>query len=360
MKLIKPRFYDDFVCIAERCTDNCCIGWEIDIDPVSLERFDKVGGDFGERLRAAIHRRDDVCTFAFGEGERCALLREDGRCELILHEGEDSLCDICALHPRFFGWYNGIKEAGLGLCCEEVCRLLFSDSTPLSFKESEIDEEWDETCSEELLQYLTAARERLFSILQNREHPFADRLRSAAEYVRELQECLDNGELNVPDVQFSEAEKLDNNELASVIKELIHLWSRTESIGAEWDAHAECIEANCDQLAAAFGGFLEKNREELWRYEHLVVYFCYRYFLNGVFEGEIVSRFGFAMMSVLAVALSDCLSDIGGELTEWQRILNLKLYSKQMEYSEDNLELAYDAVWDTAWLMPENIADCFA
>ncbi len=360
MKLIKPRFYDDFICIAERCTDNCCIGWEIDIDPVSLERFDKVGGEFGERLRAAIHRRADVCTFAFGEGERCALLREDGRCELILHEGEDSLCDICALHPRYFGWYNGIKEAGLGLCCEEICRLMFADRAPLTFTESEIGEEWEENCSEELLQYLIAARARLFSILQNREHSFADRLVSAADFVRAVQECLDNGELNIPDIQLSQAEKPETRDIAAVIKGLIHLWNRTESIGAEWDAHAERIEANCEQLAAAFGGFLEKSSEEMWRYEHLAVYFCYRYFLNGVFEGEIVSRFGFAIMSVLAVALSDCLSDIDGCLTDWQRILNLKLYSKQMEYSEDNLELAYDAVWDTAWLVPENIADCFA
>lgn len=360
MRLIKPRFYDDFICIAERCTDNCCIGWEIDIDPVSLQRFEKVGGEFGERLRSAIHRKDEVCTFAFGEGERCALLREDGRCELILHEGEDSLCDICALHPRFFGWYNGTKEAGLGLCCEEVCRLLLSDSSPLSFVESEISEDWEETCSEELLQFLTAARERLFSVLQDREQPFADRLSTAAAFVRELQERLDNGMLIVPEIQLEAAEKLEDHELAAVVQELIHLWSRTESIGSEWEACAEELEMRSAELTQAFASFLEKSGEEMWRYEHLMVYFCYRYFLNGVFEGEIVSRFGFALMSVLSVALIDCLDDIDGALTERQRVLNLKLYSKQMEYSEDNLELAYDAVWDTARLIPEHIADCFA
>ena len=360
MKLIKPRFYDDFICIADRCTDNCCIGWEIDIDPAAMQRFEKVGGEFGERLRSAIHSREDVCTFAFGEGERCALLREDGKCELILHEGEDILCDICALHPRFFGWFNDRKEGGLGLCCEEVCRLLFADDAPLTFVDSEIDEEWEDTCSEELLQYLIAARERLFSVLQNREYSFAERLGCAADFVRELQERLDNGELIVPDTEISPVDKADKSDLAAVIKELIHLWSRTESIGAEWDARAAEFDQRSEELAAAFGNFLDSNREELWRYEHLAVYFCYRYFLDGVFEGEVVSRFGFALMSVLAVALFDCMSSLDASLTEWQRILNIKLYSKQMEYSEDNLELAYDAVWDTVWLTPENIAACFA
>ena len=33
-----PDFYRDFHCIADRCSDSCCIGWEIDIDPDTLAR----------------------------------------------------------------------------------------------------------------------------------------------------------------------------------------------------------------------------------------------------------------------------------------------------------------------------------
>ena len=172
MKLTKPYFYDKFVCTANRCTDNCCIGWEIDIDDDSMKRFSAAEGDFGKRLRHAIHEHDGVHTFAFGEGERCALLREDGLCELILNMSEDSLCDICALHPRFFGWYNGVKQAGLGLCCEEVCRLLFSDSSPLGFVTEQTDEPWEETCCEETLEVLIKARETLYGILQDRQHRY--------------------------------------------------------------------------------------------------------------------------------------------------------------------------------------------
>ena len=54
MELIKPSYYDEFHCIASACRDSCCIGWEIDIDRESLERYKQVDGPLGERLRRAV------------------------------------------------------------------------------------------------------------------------------------------------------------------------------------------------------------------------------------------------------------------------------------------------------------------
>ena len=82
--MMRPQFYDKFLCTGDKCTDNCCIGWEIDIDKPAMERFAKIPGEFGERLRSAIHGGEQP-TFALASGDRCALLREDGLCELILH-----------------------------------------------------------------------------------------------------------------------------------------------------------------------------------------------------------------------------------------------------------------------------------
>ena len=51
MILRKPDFYDSFECIASRCTDTCCVGWEIDIDEASQEAYRKVAGNaLGEEL----------------------------------------------------------------------------------------------------------------------------------------------------------------------------------------------------------------------------------------------------------------------------------------------------------------------
>ena len=51
MILRMPEYCSKFICTADRCTDNCCIGWEIDIDEKSLEYYESVEGDFGEKLK---------------------------------------------------------------------------------------------------------------------------------------------------------------------------------------------------------------------------------------------------------------------------------------------------------------------
>ena len=51
MKHYRPAYYKDFRCIASECSDNCCIGWEIDIDEKSAAFYRSVGGDFGCRKK---------------------------------------------------------------------------------------------------------------------------------------------------------------------------------------------------------------------------------------------------------------------------------------------------------------------
>ena len=31
MKLYAPKYYNEFKCIADKCTHSCCVGWEIDM-----------------------------------------------------------------------------------------------------------------------------------------------------------------------------------------------------------------------------------------------------------------------------------------------------------------------------------------
>ena len=34
-----PSYYKNFRCIADKCPDNCCRGWEIDIDEDTLDYY---------------------------------------------------------------------------------------------------------------------------------------------------------------------------------------------------------------------------------------------------------------------------------------------------------------------------------
>ncbi|MCQ2432955.1 MAG: flagellin lysine-N-methylase, partial [Clostridia bacterium] len=135
MKITKPDFYKDFHCIADRCRHSCCIGWEIDIDEDSLARYDTVPGPSGEKPRGNPDRADGyACFHLTGDEERCPFLKENGLCEMILTLGEDALCEICTEHPRFRNFFSEREEIGLGLCCEEACRILYSHKGPITLE----------------------------------------------------------------------------------------------------------------------------------------------------------------------------------------------------------------------------------
>ena len=44
MELIKPKFFDSFKCIADRCPDTCCAGWDVEIDDRSAEKYKEENG----------------------------------------------------------------------------------------------------------------------------------------------------------------------------------------------------------------------------------------------------------------------------------------------------------------------------
>ena len=77
-----PLYCKDFKCIADKCKDNCCVGWEIDIDPSSAEYYDSVGGEFGDRLKSNIEK-GEVCSFKL-KGERCPFLNDSNLCDIII------------------------------------------------------------------------------------------------------------------------------------------------------------------------------------------------------------------------------------------------------------------------------------
>ena len=130
---IRPAFYDDFACLAGRCRHSCCRGWEIDVDPDARRLYQTLPGPLGDELRAALQEQDGTWSFRLTESRDCPFLRSDGLCRLILALGEDSLCDICALHPRFYQDVGEHELAGLGLCCEAAARLLLESPGELLF-----------------------------------------------------------------------------------------------------------------------------------------------------------------------------------------------------------------------------------
>ena len=141
--IFRPDFYDRFQCLASGCRHSCCRGWEIDVDNDSAAFYRSLDGDLGQALSAALFEDEEGWHFRLDARERCPFLREDRLCRLICELGEDSLCDICALHPRFFQEIGGHELWGLGLSCEAVSALLWQGEGPLHFVSDEDDRPLD-------------------------------------------------------------------------------------------------------------------------------------------------------------------------------------------------------------------------
>ena len=123
MTIYWPNYYKNFTCKASNCLHTCCAGWVIGIDERSLMRF---GGDPDVSSKIS-----DGC-FVLEEDGRCPILRDDNLCEMIIKHGEDYLCDICREHPRFYNDFEDHTEAGIGLVCEEACRLVLESEAPFT------------------------------------------------------------------------------------------------------------------------------------------------------------------------------------------------------------------------------------
>ncbi len=124
MKLYAPTYYKNFRCIADKCEHSCCIGWEIDIDGNTLQKYKQLKSGYGAVIKESISM-EDTPHFRLCEGERCPHLNEQGLCKIILGVGEDYLCDICREHPRFYN-YTSVAEVGIGMSCIEATRIILS------------------------------------------------------------------------------------------------------------------------------------------------------------------------------------------------------------------------------------------
>lgn len=118
-----PDYCQNFRCKADKCVHTCCAGWVIGIDEDSLARFNKEP-DIACKI-------EDGC-FVLRDDGRCPFLRDDNLCEMIIKHGEDFLCDICKEHPRFYNEFEDHTEAGIGLVCEEACKLALTKDEPFA------------------------------------------------------------------------------------------------------------------------------------------------------------------------------------------------------------------------------------
>ncbi|MBE5796751.1 MAG: hypothetical protein E7327_05155 [Clostridiales bacterium] len=310
MRLIAPDCYPLFRCIADRCRHSCCIGWEIDVDPDKREMYRSVPGAFGERLNAAIDDSGDAPCFRLGPDERCPMLNQSGLCDLITALGEEALCQICADHPRFRNFYTDRTEIGLGLCCEEAARLILSREEPMTLITLEDDGVQEEPDDEELA--VLRMRGLLIAIMQDRSVPVTER----------LQRLTDTAQTSLP---------------RRTIAEWAEIYRDLERLDPAWDGVLDSLSAHPDAQPPAA---LETA------FEQFAVYLLYRHYPGTLEDGDSEGRVKLTALSVtLLMRLCAVHAAQHGRCTLEDCAEYARMYSAEIEYSEDNLAALLDEVY---------------
>lgn len=333
-EVVYPDYYGKFKCIADRCTDSCCIGWEIDIDSESVERYKHCGGSLGRRLSENITVSEDgTHSFVLGENERCPFLNSRNLCDIYAELGEDALCKICADHPRFRSFFSDRTEVGLGLCCEAAAEIILSRRGLFSFEKPE------KSSSDSFENALLDIRREAFKIVSEDGDVFDDLVR-LLKFSESAQLALDNGEaVSADNNSVGEFPFLKGGRLAENVLEIL---GKMESISPEWDNMlAEIISENYD-TAFPEGVRFDIN-EEL---KQAAQYFIFRHFPEAVDDGDVLSKAYFAAFGCAVIyVMEGVYFRKNGEISFTDRVNAAKLFSKQAEYSEENMEMFFDWVW---------------
>lgn len=291
-----PTFYHTFQCKANQCHHTCCQKWTIDVDAETAKLYQTLPTPLGEDLRKFMTIDDEGYYFMFSDKQpTCPLLREDGLCRVVLELGEDSLCDTCHMHPRFYKYIEDLELCGVGLSCEEsVEKLLATEGDQLLFTIEDDDGEF------------TAE-----------DHPVLEN----------IFDLLALG-INPAICQFT------LNHSIHYCQELVTVYKKTEPIDEEWTKQLAHLEAMLSSTTASTTmDLLKADTIDVSALNKVYQYILYRQ-IDMLAEYSLESLVRYAFDATVFIAL---LTHQFGNLPE-----QIRRWSEQIEYDEDNVAFLFN------------------
>ncbi len=298
-----PGYYRGFKCTADKCRHSCCIDWEIRIDRETLEKYKGI-----ENIYRTVDECGEDAHFVLTEEGRCPHLSDCGLCNIIVDCGEDHLSEICRNHPRFFNRVAEDRcEAGLGIVCEEACRLVLEADEPFSLSLIASDKVNDGGGAESFDCFdKLGARDEIMSVIEAS--------RSYSEAALKLKAGFRLPEIHTEDEWFDRFLELEI--LDTVWAEMLKS-AKITGLGTEDSARPQ-----------------KSSGAELDIYcKRLLKYFVYRHVSMAGSRDNFRARLGF---SILSVEMIRSIFE-SGDVHTFDTLAEIsRLYSSEIEYSEDN------------------------
>ena len=327
MEYTFPHYFEKFRCVAGKCEDTCCAGWAIMIDEDTLEKYENYQGSFGNRLRNSINWEEGCfCQYE----KRCAFLNDENLCDLHIEAGEDMLCDTCRNYPRHMEEFEGLREGSLSLSCIEAAKIILGCQEPVEFITLEDDVEDEEYDDFDFLLFtkFMDAREKILSVLQNRNIDIMMRMSIVLDFVQKMQDAIDEDEIFQIDdllegfgnmdmlLEFqknSEKYHIGENEFCGNMRKIFRVFQKLEVLKDDWPElikHAEKIlysegQSNYEKNRQAFhklqGLYGAKYEEWANELEQLMVYFVFTYFCGAVYDDNVIGKMKTAIVATILI-----------------------------------------------------------
>lgn len=370
----RPDYFHEFKCIADKCPDTCCAGWQIVIDDVSLEKYKNLKGDYIWKVMACVDWEEGC--FRQDNEKRCAFLNADNLCDLYKNAGEESLCKTCREYPRHTEEFEGVREVTLSVSCPVVARLLMERMTPVNFVTEEVAEE--ETLEfgdfdPFLYSIIEDARAAMIEILQNRTLPMRERIMLVLGMAHDMQRRINHRELFACNQVIEKYKREKSKEYVreylglknmedeqALTLEVFPLIYKLELLREEWDAllHKSqdmlffSMKGNFGQLKQEFDLWKAGNLETEIHLEQIMVYFLYTYFPGSVYDGQLFAK---AQMAVYCTWMIELLWMakwlMNGKILDLEEMTELLYrFSREIEHSDENLE-KLDTMMRKKWLI---------
>ena len=362
MKIRVPEYFKDFKCIASKCEDTCCAGWGIVIDDVTYDRYKNVQGKFGERLRSEIVHEAGENIFVL-KGNNCPFLNKEKTCDIYINIGEENLCYTCQQYPRYTEEFGSLREIGISLSCPEAARIMLNNDKKVTFELSENEEVVSSynDINAQLFIELLQSRNIVMDMLQDRDIDLRKRVALALLFVDEIQEKIDESEIKeikyvrekysdkffleellekLEEYKDNEGIKYDNiQEYFNVFRDLKHI-TPNDPLGLN-DVVRYFWQADEDEelYILKHKQFVEYYEDEIYKFENILVYFVFRYFMKAVFDYDALAKIKTAIISYMMIRELAVVRYIeNNEFTDEDMVDIAHTYSKDIEHLEENIE----------------------
>lgn len=306
-----------------------------------------------------ILRKAENTTFNLSEEDNCENEMQEDDLSLSCENINSSNCDLCKS--------SNLKNSENSKCfnlsesesieCFHLKNSECNNSEVDSFTEDE--DCFNEGIDEEVLSEFLECRNIVFNIIERNDLDLGTKAALALEFVKEVQNKIDLGDMDeIPELM---EEYRDENFINTLLKELesfkgkesikhknlceyLNVYKKIKHINSNdplgLEKALKYFEGNEEFYLRKHKEFNEYYKENLYKFKNILVYFIFRYFMKAIFDYDVSAKIKLAIISTLTIKELAVVRFIenNNEFTEEDMVEVSRIYSKDIEHSDENIE----------------------